>query len=64
MKSFFDRTLNKISTTINFWIIKPSIGNSGGILVGANESLFHIINQWVLNFSVTVCLQNKNDDFI
>jgi hypothetical protein len=38
MESFSYIILNKISITINFWIVKPSQGNSEGILIDINES--------------------------
>jgi hypothetical protein len=38
MESFSYRIINKISITINFWIVKPSQGNSEGILIDINES--------------------------
>lgn len=37
---FSDRALSMLSLTINRWILKPSSGYSGGILVGINTSFF------------------------
>jgi hypothetical protein len=54
METFSDRVLNKLSSKITFWLSKPSQGNSGGILVGVNDSLFTIINHWILDYSITV----------
>jgi hypothetical protein len=59
MESFSERILNKLSTTIYFWIVKPSQGNYGGILTSINDSLFQIIDQWILQYSITVCLKKK-----
>jgi exonuclease III len=41
---FSDRILNKLSNKIMFWLSKSSQGNSGGILLGVNDSLYIIIN--------------------
>jgi hypothetical protein len=61
---FSERVLNKLSSNITCWIVKPSQRNSGGILVGINDSLYQVLDQWILDYSITVCLKNKADSFI
>ena len=63
-ENFPIRQLNTFSNNINFWIYKSSIGSSGGILVGVNDSKFSIIDSWIKEFSVTVLLSNKSENFI
>jgi hypothetical protein len=60
---FSERILHKLSSKISFWIFLPSAGNSGGLLLGINESIFHVIDSWVSKYSITIYLKNKNDDF-
>jgi hypothetical protein len=61
MKEFSDRILHKLSLSINFWLFKYALGNSGGLLLGVNDSLFDILNKWILEYSITVCVQDKGD---
>jgi hypothetical protein len=61
--SLSDRTLNFLSSSINAWFFKPSVGNSGGIMIGINDNLFTVLNITILDFSITIQLKNKNDSF-
>lgn len=45
------------------WCWLPSLGASGGILVGVNEDKFVILNTFIGVFTVTVHLKTKMDDF-
>jgi mRNA deadenylase 3'-5' endonuclease subunit Ccr4 len=63
-ETFRDRTLKALSKTINDWIILPSEGKSGGILVGYNTDKFKLLNKWILTFSITLLIRNKIDDYI
>lgn len=63
-ESFPTRQLNALSHTINYWLCKPSIGSSGGILLGINENKFSVIDSWIKEFSVLVLLSNKSENFI
>jgi hypothetical protein len=63
MENIKDGFLLALSTSITNWIVKPSLDNSGGILVGINTSLFSILQVWKLNFSISILLQNKTKDF-
>jgi hypothetical protein len=58
------KTLKALSKTINDWIILPSEGKSGGILVGYNKDKFELLNKWILNFSITLLIRNKTDGYI
>lgn len=42
--SFTSRILNALSPSITFWLFKSSVGSSGGILLGINESKFEILD--------------------
>jgi exonuclease III len=64
IESVSERILTKLSSTITCWVIKPSQGNSGGILVGINDSLYQVLDQWILDYSITICLKNKANSFI
>jgi hypothetical protein len=44
-ETFRDRTLKTLSKIINDWIILPSEGKSGGILVGYNTDKFELLNK-------------------
>jgi exonuclease III len=59
MENFTDRILNNLASNITKWIVKKSIGNSGGILVGINISLFSILDVWELDFTITVLLKKN-----
>jgi hypothetical protein len=63
MESIPDHILSSLSHTITDWFIKPSVGNFYGILVGINSSIFSILNVWVMDFSVSILLNNKIDNF-
>lgn len=62
-ESFPTRQLNSLSSNINFWLYKSSVGSSRGILVGINDSKFTIVDSWIKEFSITVLLSNKYDNF-
>lgn len=57
------RQLNALSNNITFWLYKSSLGSSGGILVGINDSKFSIIDTWIKDFSITILLSNKSENF-
>lgn len=63
-ESFSVRQLNALSNTISYWLHKSSVGASGGILLGINESKFEVLDSWVMDFSISVLLSNKNEPFI
>jgi hypothetical protein len=63
MESILDRILSSLSNTITEWFIKPSVGNSGGILVSINSSIFSILNVWIFDFLVSILLNTKVDNF-
>jgi hypothetical protein len=63
METIKDCTLIALSSSITEWITKPSIENSGGILVGINTSLFAIFQVWELNFSIIILLKNTTKIF-
>jgi hypothetical protein len=58
------RTLYFLSTSVSSWFFKSSVGNSCGILIGVNDSLFKVLDTIELDFLLTLKLQNKNDSFI
>ena len=60
---FHDRSLRALSNTITKWIVKPSEGASGGLLLGFNDSLFTLISSYVKDYSITVHVKNKIDNF-
>ena len=57
------RLLNSLSSNITHWTPKPSQGASGGILLGLNDSQFFILNTWIMDFTITVHLKNKSENF-
>jgi hypothetical protein len=59
MEEIKDRSLLALSSTITHWIVKSFEGNFGGLLVGINISLFSVLNTWILDYSISVLLQNK-----
>lgn len=61
-ESFQPKILNALSTNITQWFIKSSIGSSGGLLLGINESKFWLIDYWINPFSITVHLKNKSNN--
>lgn len=63
LESFSSRTLNALSNTVTHWTTKSSNGASGGLLLGINESKFWILNTWIMDFSITVHLKNKFENF-
>jgi hypothetical protein len=42
----------------------PSVGIAGGILIGVKENKFVILNSWILTYSITILIKNKNLGFI
>jgi exonuclease III len=54
LESLPDRTLNFVSSSLTAWFFKPSVGNSGGIMIGINDDLFIILNTIILDFSITI----------
>jgi hypothetical protein len=63
MEEIKERSLLAISSSITHWITKLSEGNSRGLLVGINISLFFILQTSILDYSIYVLLQNKQDSF-
>ena len=61
--SFSSRILRNLSPHINSWLYKSSIGSSGGILLGYNDTKFDLIASWINDFSITVHLKNKSESF-
>lgn len=61
--SFSSRILKALSPSITFWLYKSSIGSSGGILLGINESKFEILDSWINDFSISVHIKNNNNSF-
>ena len=62
-ESFSSRILKNLSPHITSWLYKSSVGSSGGILVGFNESKFELLDSWINDFSVTVHLRNKTETY-
>ena len=62
-EQFKSRTLHALSFYINQWIVKPSVGASGGILLGYNDSLLSLISSVIGSFSITAHFRNKQDNF-
>jgi exonuclease III len=58
-----DRMLRNLSSNITNWINLPSVGSSGGILVGINEDKIEILDKLILSFSITVIIKNKFSGF-
>jgi hypothetical protein len=56
MKEIKERSLLALNSSITHWITKSSEGNSDGLLVGINISLFSILNTWTLDYSIYVLL--------
>jgi hypothetical protein len=63
MKSISYLILSNISCNITEWFVKSLVGNYDGILVGINNYLFSIMKVWVMDFSISILLTNKNDNF-
>lgn len=63
-ESFPARQLNALSNNINFWLSKSYVGSSGVILVGLNDSKFTVIDSWIMEFTITVLISNKNENFV
>jgi hypothetical protein len=63
-EKFKDKTLRSLSHRLTKWIILPSIGRSGEILVGINEDKLEIINQFLLTFSITLIFKNKTSGYV
>jgi hypothetical protein len=63
MELITKRILNNFDSHITKWIVKQYISNSDGILVGINTSLFSILNVWEFEFTITILLKNKIDNF-
>ena len=49
---------------LNRWLVLPSRGSSGGILLGWNDSLASQLDIHLGAFSLSVKLQNKDDSFV
>lgn len=62
-ESFTTRTLTTLSHSITHWITKCATGASGGLLLGLDDSKFSILDSWIMEFSITVHIKNKFDDF-
>lgn len=62
-ETFKNRSLLALSSTISHWTFKPSIGASGGLLLGINETKLWILNSWIMNFSITMHIKTKSENF-
>lgn len=60
---FKERLLTALSRTITKWVHLPAFGTAGGILVGINENKFTVLNEYLREFSVSIHLKNKLDNF-
>jgi hypothetical protein len=58
-EEFKNRTLKKLSINITKWLVLPSQGRSGGILLGINKGKLEILDSWILSFSISIMLKNK-----
>jgi nitrate reductase NapE component len=63
-EKYKDRMLRNLSLTINNWIFLPSVGNSGGILLGINENKLEVIDTLILSFSIIILIKNKFLGFV
>ena len=58
-----NRFFQNLSVRINTWLFKPSVGSSGGILLGVNDDKYQVLNHWIKDFSISVLLKNRFDSF-
>jgi exonuclease III len=63
-EEFKNRTLKNLSINITKWLVLPSQGRSGGILLGINKGKLEILDSWILSFSISIMLKNKSSNFI
>lgn len=61
---FSHRCLKGISSRIDIWQWLPSIGRSGGILLGCDSNKVRIISYSLHTFCIDVVLENKLDNKI
>lgn len=62
-ESFTSRMLNNLSSNMSQWFQRPSLGLSGGILVGFDGSKFDLVNHWIGAFTISLHFKNKSDHF-
>lgn len=62
-ENFTNITLTALSSSITNWTFKSSNGASGGILLGLNDSKFWILDTWIREFTITLHVKNKTDNF-
>ena len=62
-QTFSDRSLRALSFSITQWFVLPSVGASGGLLLGFNDSIFSLVAFYIKQFSITVHLRNKINNF-
>lgn len=63
-ENFTNIQLQDISGSFDIWLVKPSIGLSGGILIGMDGSKFRLEKHEIRKFSITVWIQNRVDDSV
>jgi exonuclease III len=61
-KEFSTRMLKVVSSKLNVWIQLPSVGLSGGIVVGCDSAKFMIERSILGKFSVTLMIKNRFDN--
>lgn len=61
-EEFTQRYLNSISTRLDLWVWKPSVGRSGGILVGADSNKIVIIQSSIHRFCISLIIENRIDN--
>jgi hypothetical protein len=54
--------LRNIANRFDIWVALPSVGMSGGILVGCDSSQFLLEQAMISSFSVTLMLKNRVDN--
>lgn len=62
-EQFSDRMLNNLGKPMTKWLQRPSLGLSGGILVGFDGSKFDMLNSWIGQFTISIHFKNKIDHF-
>jgi mRNA deadenylase 3'-5' endonuclease subunit Ccr4 len=63
-EEFKNKTLKNLSSHITKWLVLPSQGRSGGILLGINEGIIDLLDYWIHSFSISILIKNKNSGFI
>jgi exonuclease III len=61
-QDFTKKMLGSIANRFDIWVTLPSVGMSGGILVGCDSSQFLLEQAMIGSFSVTLMLKNRVDN--